>query len=603
VDIALGHIGQRRQSRTSKLVCQCGCVWLAIGLHAACFVGGCRNDAEEPSPPNDGIAALADGGTPSERNIGQLFTDITSEVNLAFVHENGADGSLLMPEIMASGVALLDYDGDGDLDVYFTNGQFGLGGATTTKRAVNKLFRQERDGRFVDVTDRSGLGDTGYGMGVAIGDIDNDGDVDVYLANLGADQLYRNRGDGTFENITQEATIHVDGWSSSAAFFDYDRDGFLDLYVTGYVLWRADKECFSETGAPEYCGPKSFPPIHDTLLHNNGDGTFSDVSERAGMSAIDAAGLGVVCDDWNDDGWPDIYVANDAYANQLWINQQDGTFHDDALLRGAAFNLNGLPEAGMGVVSGDFDNDGDLDLFMTHLDRETNTLYRNDGRAGFADATGTSGLAFSSVAYTGFGVAAFDVELDGDLDIFVVNGRVYHEQILPGTRLPAPWNRIAQPNLFYLNDGKGRFETAIGIASAACAPVEISRGLAVGDLDSDGDLDMIVTNIKSPARVYRNDATRSGHWLLVRAIDPRLQRDAIGARISVCDGDGCLIRTISAGSSYQSAGDTRAHFGLGRISKIDHVEVRWPDGLQEKFFGLSLDSFVVLQRGTGKRTR
>ncbi|RME39595.1 MAG: CRTAC1 family protein, partial [Planctomycetota bacterium] len=453
---------------------------------------------------------------------------------------------------------------------------------------------------YTDVTEESGLGDGGYGMGVAIGDYDNDGDTDVYVTNFGRNALYRNRGDGTFENVTDASGTGVTGWSCSATFLDYDRDGNLDLYVTRYVEFNPLKDCYDAAGRRDYCGPKAFPPVHDYLLHNNGNGTFTDVTSRAGIDSVSAAGLGVVADDFNNDGWIDIYVANDAYANQLWINRGDGTFEDEALLMGSAYNINGKAEAGMGVIAADFDNDLDPDLFMTHLGQETNTFYRNLGeQMGFCDVTGEAGLGTSSVPYTGFGTAAVDMELDGDLDLLVVNGRVVYGDPLPGALPPPPWNIYAEPNLFYLNDGTGRFTEAAGSAAAFCDPIEISRGLAVGDIDDDGDPDVLITNIQGPARLYRNDAPRRGHWLTVRGVDPRRKRDALGARVIVHAGDRSFMRTIRSGFSYLSASEPRAYFGLGRAEHIEWIEVWWPDGTRERFPGGAADRFITLTHGSG----
>lgn len=533
---------------------------------------------------------------------GSWFTDITENAGLDFAYDTGATGKLYFPEIMAGGVALFDYDGDGDLDLYLTNGNHQLPRITPSADIRNQLYRQEPDGRFVDVTTASGLGDGGYGMGVALGDIDNDGDIDVFLSNYGLDRLYRNEGDGTFVDITDRAGIHVEGWSCSASFLDMDRDGYLDLYITRYVEFDPGSPCSDGAGRPSYCGPTGPPPLTDVLLRNNGDATFTDVSTSTGIGATAAAGLGVVCADFDEDGWIDIYVANDGYANFLWINRHDGTFRDDALILGVALDMNGHAEAGMGVTAADFDNDLDLDLFMTHLRQESNTLYRNLGPAkGFNDAGNNSGLAASSVPYTGFGTAALDVELDGDLDIVVVNGRVLRGDLLANVALPLPWSRYAEPNLFYRNDGSGRFTSLATEAAALCDPIEVSRGLAVGDLDNDGDLDIVVTNLHSPARIYRNDAPRQGHWLAVRAIDPRLKRDALGATVDLVCGDLRQRRVISSAFGYLSASEPIAHFGLGKATQIDHVEIRWPDGSHEQFTDVGIDRLVRLQRGAGRQ--
>ena len=560
------------------------------------FLGAGCSDA----PTGLGGAARAS----SESTDVQWLTEITSESGLDFVHESGATGALHTPEIMGAGAALWDFDNDGDLDVYLVNGNHTLPDARAAEGPTNRLYRQEADGRFTDVTAESGLGDSGYGMGVAIGDIDNDGLKDVYVSNYGPDRLYRNRGDGTFEDITEAAGIDVDGWSCSVAFFDYDRDGFLDLYVTQYVAYDPRERCYDRAGRLDYCGPKEFPPVSDVLLHNNGNPAapgFTDVSAKAGIASVAAAGLGVVCEDLNDDGWPDVYVANDAYANNLWLNQHDGTFRDAAVVMGAAYNLHGQPEAGMGVLAADLNNDTAPDLFVTHLRVETNTHYRNlGGGAGFADVTGETGLGASSMVFTGFGVAALDIELDGDLDLVVANGRVNRLDPLPGASVEPPWDLLAEPNLFYLNDGRGRFELLDGPVASFCSPIEITRGLVVGDVDSDGDLDLLITNIHGPVRLYRNDAPRRGHWLIVSAIDPRLRRDAVGARITVVSGGRRLVRTIASTSSYLSSCDPRAHFGLGSVDRVDRIEVRWPDGRQERFRGTEVDRRVRLLRGAGE---
>ncbi|MCH8153431.1 MAG: CRTAC1 family protein [Planctomycetes bacterium] len=572
--------------RVTRLI---GALSLVLGI---CLGGGCTDHADNP-------------GDASQAPAAQWFTEITTAVGLDFVHETGATGKLLLPEVACGGAALFDFDSDGDLDIYLINGNQFFSDAAVAQTPINRLYRQDPAGHFVDVTAESGLGDGGYGMGVAIGDIDNDGDADVYVTNYGPDRLYRNLGDGTFEDITESAGIDVPGFSCSAAFFDYDLDGFLDLYVTQYVEFDPDLHCFDQAGRRDYCGPLVFTPVHDLLLHNNGDPQepgFTDVTEQAGVSSAAGAGLGVVCEDLNDDGWIDVYVANDGYANHLWLNQGDGTFREAALMMGVAYNLHGQPEAGMGVVAADFDNDTHVDLFMTHLAQETNTLYRNvGGGAGFTDITGRSGLGASSMTYTGFGTAALDVELDGDLDIIVVGGRVALGDPHPNSSVPAPWDRLAEPNLFFVNNGNARFEPVDRPVEALCGRVEVTRGLAIGDIDSDGDLDILISNVQGPARLYRNITPRKGHWLIVRAVDPSLRRDAIGARVTVlCNGQR-QVRTIARGFSYLSSSDPRAHFGLGDINRVDRIEVRWPDGMRELFPATDVDRVVQVTRGTGKR--
>lgn len=517
------------------------------------------------------------------------FTDVTQAAGLTFVHESGATEGLLLPPIMGSGVAMLDYDGDEDLDLYFVTG----------RGAPNRLYRQDAGFQFTDVTVTGGLGDTGFGMGVAVGDYDNDGDPDVYVTNLGPDALYRNRGDGTFEDVTAAAGIAVTGWSASAAFLDDDRDGLLDLFVTQYVDFDPDQRCFDRAGRPDYCGPRAFTPVPDVLLRNAGDGTFRDVSVASGIASIPAAGLGVVCEDLDGDGRVDIYVANDAYPNHAWLNRGDGTFEEAAAMLGAAYNLHGQNEAGMGVVAADLDNDALIDLFVTHLDGETNTLYRRlaDGR-GFLDVTGAAGLATTSAARTGFGVAAVDVELDGDLDLIVANGRVNRLDPLPEAAVEPPLHVLAEPNMLYINDGTGRFELISIDAATLGLPVEISRGLATGDIDGDGDLDVVLTNVHGPARLYRNDALRGGHWLVVEATgSPRVR--AIGARVTLHCPDRDLVSTVRAADSYLSSSDPRVHFGLGAIERVMWIDVLWPDAVPERFATDGVDRVLHLVRGRG----
>ena len=555
-------------------------------LLAAALLASACSDREPAGPP-------------------QWFTDITTEVGLDFVHSAGADDQLHLPAVSAGGAALFDFDNDGDLDIYLTNGNHVLPEERVEEGPRNHLYRRETDGRYTDVTAESGFGDTGYGMGVAVGDIDNDGDLDVYLANYGPDRLYLNQG-GVFVDVASAAEIQVDGWSSSAGFFDFDRDGFLDLYVTRYVEYKPAKKCSGKDGRREFCGPRSFRPVHDILLHNDGDGTFTDVSQAAGIASTAAAGLGLVCLDIDGDGWQDVYVANDAYPNQLWINQGAGesglvTFRDDSLIQGVAYNLHGQAQAGMGVLAEDLDGNGTFDLFLTHLMNEANTLYGNlGGAAGFTDVSGRSGLGPSSMPFTGFGVAAFDAELDGDLDLFIANGKVNVAGPVTGASYPPPWDTLPEPNLFYLNDGSGRFERLVEPVLTPSSGHQISRGVASGDIDGDGDVDLLVSNLMDRARLYRNDSPRRGQWLAVRAIDPQLHRDALGARVTLAMGTRRVSRHVSTSSGYLGSHSPWVHFGVGTVQTIDHIEVRWPDGRVEVFPRGATGRAVTLERGKGK---
>lgn len=551
---------------------------------------------------------LVSGCSESEKNEGQaieappaaLFTDITEQAGLNFVHNPAVDGSYFMPESTGPGGAFLDYDNDGDLDIYLVNGAWQGKSKQTNPPLTNRLFRQEADGSFLDVTEASGTGDTGYGMGTAIGDIDNDGDVDIYVSNFEQDVLYRNNGDGTFTDISEAAGINNSLWGCSAVFFDYDLDGFLDIYITNYVAYNPSRVCTDRAGRPEYCGPASFPGVPDVLFHNNGDGTFTDVSERSGIAGALSKGLGVVAADLNGDTYPDLYVANDGEPNFLWLNQQDGTFQNQAPALGAAVNGIGVAEASMGIALGDIDDDKDLDLFMTHLRNESNTLYRNSTTYGFQDDTFPTGLVAASMSYTGFGTGFFDYDHDGDLDLAVVNGRVARGTLLTDKEPAGYWDYYAEPNLLFKNDGTGRYLDVSDLAGPFSSDIATSRGLAFGDIDNDGDLDLLVINSGESPRLLRNDLDDKGHWLMIRAIDPELQRDALGAHITVTAGNKQLLRVVAPAYSYLSTNDPRVHFGLNDATKVDLITVRWPGGQIEKFPGMAADQIITLKKGSSK---
>jgi hypothetical protein len=552
------------------------------------------------------VPASAPAAAPDE-TAPPWFTEISGTLAPPMIHDAGAEGDYRYEEIMTPGCGVFDYDGDGRLDIYFVNG--GVNHRRTpgdpepdpATMTMDRLYRQLEDGSFADVTEASGLRATEYGMGCTVGDYDNDGDADLYLPNFGPDQLWRNNGDGTFTNVTEASGIVSDLWSVTGCFFDYDRDGLLDLYVTHYLLDANAKRCFDLSGRVDYCGPTACLPARDSLFHNEGGGRFRDVSEASGIASGAGRGLGVVCADFNDDGWDDIYVANDANQNFLWVNRHDGTFEDAATLLGCAYNRDGSVEAGMGVTVGDADGDGKIDVFVTHLKGETNTMYRGGTGGSYLDATDASGLGFSSTAYTGFGTGMVDLDHDADLDLLIVGGAVKRRShVWPGAETDEFWKIYAEPNLLFINRGGGRYKDASQQAGPICARVEVTRGLALGDLDGDGDLDAVLGQAGGPCRVYRNDMPKQGGWLMVRAVDPALNRDAIGAVVSVTAGDRTQVRTISASVGYASSSPPVAHFGLGAASGIDEVTVRWPDGMMERFAGPSLDTAVELRRGSGE---
>ena len=529
------------------------------------------------------------------------FTEISAMAGIDFVHESGPAGLYLLPEIMGSGNALFDYDLDGDLDLFLvTSGPDSR--EASTGEPGHRLYQQNPDGSFADRSKAAGIQRKGYGMGATIGDIDNDGDLDLFITNFGPDTLYRNNGDGTFTDITGPAGTGGNTWSTSAVFFDYDLDGLLDLFVATYVRFRRPQSCSNSHGRIEFCGPKAFEGDPDVLYHNDGNGKFSDVSKSSGIYVIASKGLGVIAGDFNDDLWPDLLVANDGEKNELWINQGDGRFLDQAVVMGTAVNLFGKPEAGMGIAPGDVDGDLRVDVLVTHLSAETNTLYMALDTQGMQDMTAKSGLGPESMAHTGFGTAFFDVDQDADLDLIVINGRVSRAL---QTNADSAGNRsymghYAERDQLYLNDGKGHFERRCDLASELCEPLRVSRGLSVGDIDNDGDVDVLVTDSNAPARLYRNDTPNQGHWLKVRALDPRFNRDAVGAKIFVSTPSGTQVRSVRHSYSYLSSSDATVHFGLAEASKVDSIHVRWPDGLVESFPGQSADRSIELRRGDGQ---
>ena len=535
-----------------------------------------------------------------------LFRDATSDTGLRFEHVNGATGRFYLPEIMGAGGALFDFDGDGDLDILLVQGsalERATGGGIAPRHRLfrNELSASEHGGgalRFTDVSDRAGLGAGDYGMGVATGDYDNDGDVDLYLTNFGANRMYRNNADGTFTDVTREAGVGLDDprWSTSASFCDYDTDGDLDLFVANYVDFTVadNKICHDPTGARDYCGPLQFRPVPDRLFRNDGRGRFVDVSEVSGITKADGPGLGVVCADMNGDRRPDFYVANDAMANQLWLNNGDGTFEDGALLAGVAFNADGGPEGSMGIAAGDPDDDGDVDLFVTNITRETHAFYRNLGGGRFQDARVAAGLAAATAPYTGFGTDWFDQDNDGRLDLFIANGAVTILEALRGR--PHPFR---QKNQLFYNAGGGRFRDVTAEAGPALQIEHVSRGAAFGDVDNDGDVDVLVTNNGGPAQLLVNETGSRQHWLQVRLEGVDDNHQGLGARVGIVRDDGRTIwRRARTDGSYLSASDPRVHFGLGSTAAVREVIVEWLRGPREVWREVQPGRIIRLRQGT-----
>jgi len=504
------------------------------------------------------------------------------------------------------GGALFDYDNDGDLDVYLVQGAM-LGDKPLAAasfpppepiprdRLLRNDLRPGADGRpqlrFTDVTEASGLNMTGYGMGVATGDFDNDGWVDLYVTQYGSNRLLRNQGDGRFIDVTDRSGTADSGWSTSAAFFDYDRDGWLDLYVVHYVdyLVSDPKTCFARSSQPDYCGPSGFVPQHDRLFHNLGNGRFEEVSDRLLRDYRPGPGLGVVSADFNGDGWADIYVANDGAANQLWINQQGRVFSDESLFAGTAFNRAGKAEASMGVDAGDFDNDGDQDLFMTHLMGESNTLYLNDGKALFEDLTARFGLATGSFPFTSFGTGWIDYDNDGWLDLLVLNGAV---QLQPEAMAAGDPYPLRQPNQLFHNEAGSRFREHEYEPDSPLRQQQVSRGAAFGDLDNDGDLDVLVFNNNGPVQLLRNEVGQSHHWIGLRLTDAAGRRDQLGALVDVETADGSRRqRRAHSDASYCSANDPRVLVGLADQAGAVTLRVTWPDGTRQEIRDLQPDRY------------
>ena len=558
------------------------------------------------------VPLITDGATAEGK---PLFTEITSAVGLDDSSERWPpEGTYTLPEIMGGGVALFDYDNDDDLDLLQIRSLlFREPTGETDRRSSGissgrlpgliwrrfRLFQQQPNGSFLDVTDASGLNDAGYGQGIAVGDTDNDGDLDLYSLQTMALIL----------SIVTTATVPSSMQRKHPGFREEvgaHRRRFWTTTRMAILIstWRAifalipAVSCQRLSDARDYCGPQSFEGIPDSLYRNNGDGTFSDVTAEVGIVSSDK-GLGVVCADFTSDGWVDIYVANDGEANRLWVNSGSGTFYDEAIMRGLAFNTHGKAEASMGVTVGDADHDGDLDLFMTHFTRETNTLYTASSYGIFTDATDSSGFAGVDLPFTGFGCGFFDFDHDTDLDIALVNGRVMRGPILPGARIGTFWNPYAEPNLLFENNGHGQFSDVGARGGTFTSQVEISRGLAFGDIDRDGDLDFVVGNIWGAPRVFRNDAPAPGsHWLAIRAMTGK--RDAIGAQVTVVTAEEKFVGLILPAYSYLSSSDFKAHFGLGKIESIVAVEIVWPNGNRERFTGSGVDRILTVHQGEGE---
>ncbi len=543
-------------------------------------ITGC-DQSQQPDPAVNSVGASA---------APPWFEEAASARGLVFSHVSGHTGKCLFPEITTGGAALFDMDNDGDLDAYLVQGGAMNG---DVDQMSNRLFRNDGQGNFEDVTQGSGADDRGYGMGVATGDFDNDGDTDLYVTNLGRNTLLANDGGGRFEDVTETAGVGHERWSSSAAFVDYDADGDLDLFVTNYIYWsiNAERDCYTPAGIPDYCQPNSYEaPAQDILYRNDGDGAFTDVSGPSGIGNGFGNGLGVVCGDFNADGFIDIYVANDGKPNQLWLNQGNGTFKDEAMLSGCATDQDGIEKAGMGVAAIDIDDDLDLDLLVVNLTNEADSFYRNQGEY-FKDDTALIGLGVASRGFTRFGTAFADFNNDGRLDLYEANGRVQQHTSAAGG------DPFAEANLLFSLTPNGRFEEVRPRGGTKNLLVATSRAAAFGDIDNDGGVDVLIVNRDADAHLLRNVVQNRGHWIAFRVVN-RHGADALGATVTMNVGDRTVSRDVRTAYSYLAANDPRIHVGLGDAGEVTDVTVRWPDGQIQQFGAHEADQIVELRRST-----
>jgi enediyne biosynthesis protein E4 len=536
--------------------------------------------------------------SPTGPAVPVTFVDVARSAGIVFQHDNAASGEKYLIETMGSGCGWIDYDQNGLLDLYLANGA--ATHAYIPKQPLRgALYRNNGDGTFTDVTKSAGVGADGlFGMGVAVGDYDNDGYPDLLVLGYGRSILYHNNGNGTFSDVTARAGVGNPGrWASSAAWFDYDNDGHLDLVIANYVDWSPEGNFYCGDHGPgmrSYCHPDDFQGEPPTLYHNNGDGTFTDVSKPSGLGIKGSNGLGVVTFDYDNDGWQDIFIANDHMPNFLFHNNRDGTFREVGYAAGVAVSADGQFEAGMGTDAADIANNGRMDLLVTHLDMQLARLYQNLGDQTFDDATLRSKLGYATYHMSGFGTRFMDYDNDGARDIFMANGHVLDN--IQRYRSDA---RSAEPKLMFRNNGHGIFENVSDRLGMDFRLPRVSRGAAVGDFDNDGDLDILVSNNGEPPQLLRNDGGNANHWLELLLIGTKSNRDGVGARVRLTAGDLILYEQKKGGMSYQSAQDPRLHFGLGLRSIADSVEILWPSGTVTRLTRLKSDQIIAVKEGVG----
>jgi hypothetical protein len=531
------------------------------------------------------------------------FTDIAAKAGLLSpVIFGGENTKKYIIETTGTGVAIFDYDNDGWPDIFIVNGTT-LDLLDKGKTPTSHLYRNNHDGTFTDVTEKAGLTHTGWGQGVCVGDYDNDGYEDLYVTYYGKNVLYHNNGDGTFNDVSEKAGVAGSGkaWGTGCAFVDYDRDGKLDLIVANYVDYDSatayapgERPSCMWKGVPVMCGPRGLPWAKNILYHNKGDGTFEDVTTKAQIDQTNGHyAFSVSTLDYDDDGWPDIFIACDSTASILYHNNRDGTFTDVAVVSGAAFNDDGREQAGMGSTVADYDGDGRLDIFKTNFSDDTSTLYHNNGDGTFEDKTFPAGFGLNT-KYLGWGVMFFDFDNDGWPDLLLVNGHVYPE--VDSAHLGSEFR---EPKILYHNNGNGTFTDISASAGPGITTVSSARGLAVGDLWNDGRISVVVSNMNAPPMLLVNEVRNGNHWISFRTVGTRSNRDGIGAKITMKAGTRVFVDEVRSGSSFDSSSDMRVHFGLGAMTKIDLVQVRWPSGLVERFENLKVDTTQTLKEGSG----
>jgi hypothetical protein len=532
--------------------------------------------------------------SPAARAADPQFVDITRQSGITFKHMFSAEKKYIV-ESMSGGVAFIDYDNDGYLDIYLVN-SLSVELVRGRQKTKSALYHNSGDGTFTEVADKAGVADIGFGMGVTAGDYNNDGFIDLYVTCLGPNHLFKNNGNGAFTDMTTRAGVGDPRWSTGAAFVDYDNDGRLDLFVSNYVdfdfnhlpEFGVGRTCQFK-GVPVQCGPRGLPGAGDSLYHNNGNGTFTDVSKKAGVADPNGYyGLGVICSDFDEDGYVDIFVANDSTPNFHYHNNGDGTFKEIGFDSGLAVNERGSEQGSMGVTLGDYDHDGKLDLFITNFDDEYNILYHNDGRESFSDVSFRSLVAQPSLAYVGWGTKFFDYDNDGWVDLFVTNGHVYPQR-----------GHYRQRELFHRNNRDGTFTEIAAQAGAALSEERVGRGAAFGDFDNDGDEDIVVNDLDGSPQLLRNDGGNTNNSLMIRTVGVKSNRDGIGARVKVVSGDLTQVDEVRSGGSYLSQSDLRLHFGLEKRTKVDLVEVRWPSGTIDRVPNVSANRILTIKEGKG----